>query len=80
MQKHLWANLKYKCKINLIFGFSMLSRQCISMPNIALCINKFGLFGRVNIIFFVDFEPLNAIIPGNTNVEQCWSPLTAGFP
>ena len=79
MQKHLWANLKYNCKINLIFGFSMLSRQCISMPNIALC-KQVWRFDIVNIIFFMDFEPLNAIIPGNTNVEQYWSPLTAGFP
>ena len=28
----------------------------------------------------MDFEPLNAIIPGNTNVEQCWSPLMLDFP
>ena len=71
------GNLKYKWKINLIFGFSMLSRQCISCL-ILLSVNKLGVFYIVNI--FMDFEPLNAIIPGNTSVEQCWSPLMAEFP
>ena len=79
MQKHLWANLKYKCKINLIFGFSML-QDSVFLCLILLSVNKVGVFGIVNIIFFMDFEPLNAIIPGNTNGEQCWSPLMAGFP
>ena len=62
----------------------LLGSQCfqdsVFLCLILLSVNKFGVFGIVNIIFFMDFEPLNAIIPGNTNVEQYWSPLMAGFP
>ena len=73
-----------KLKIQMQNKFDFLGSQCfqdsVFLCLILLSVNKFGVFGIVNIIFFMDFEPLNAIIPGNTNVEQCWSPLMAGFP
>ena len=73
-----------KLKIQMQNKFDFFGFQCFQ-DNVFLCliwlsVNKFGVFGIVNIISFMDFEPLNAIIPGNTNVEQCWSPLMAGFP
>ena len=68
-----------KLKIQLQNKFQCF-QDSVFLCLILLSVNKFGVFGIVNIIFFLDFEPLNAIISGNTNVEQCWSPSRAGFP
>ena len=74
------GKLKIQLQNKFDFWFSQCFQDSVFLCLILLSVNKFGVFGIVNIIFFMDFEPLNAITPGNTNVEQCWSPLMAGFP
>ena len=55
MKKHLWANLKYKWKISLVFG-SQCFQDSVFLCLIFLSVNKFGVFGIVKVVIITNLE------------------------